>query len=497
MRAPGLKTIAAAFALGVASVGGYAPFGLYPLPVLTLALLLLITERMPRGAAGFFTGFAFGLGLFLGGVSWVYVSLHDFGAMPAPVAAVTTLLFCAFLALFPACAVFAAARITSPWLRRCLAFPGAWVFAEWVRGWVFTGFPWLNVGYSQAADSPLAGLAAIVGVYGVGLAVVLAAGLVAQMMARGRRIRLLEPAALAGLLIGSGLLKAVSWTEPAGTPISVSLLQGNVPQSMKWRPEQVRATLERYRSMVHASQARLVILPETALPMFLQEVPREFLDSIRDDARAKNTDVLIGVPELGGRGAYFNSVVSFGVSPTQAYRKSHLVPFGEFIPLRPLLAPIVNTLAIPLTDFSRGEASQRPLAVAGQRVAVNICYEDVFGEEIIRQLPEATLLVNVSNVAWFGDSIAPAQHLQIAQMRALETGRTMLRATNTGMTAVIDARGAVTAVAPTFQQASVDAEVQGMEGATPYVRLGNVPPIGLAVACILAAFGMNRRYRGD
>jgi len=421
------------------------------------------------------------------------VSLHEFGAMPAPVAVGTTLLFCAILALYPGCATFAAARIASPWLRRCVAFPGAWVFAEWVRGWMFTGFPWLNIGYSQAPDSPLAGLAPILGVYGVSFATVVCAGLVAQAIALGRRIRLLEPALLASLLIVAGLLKLVSWTEPTGTPVRVSLLQGNVPQSMKWRPEQVQATLQRYAQMIQASQAQLVILPETALPLFLQEVPRDFLAKISADARAKNADVLIGVPELGADRRYFNSVVSFGVSPMQAYRKSHLVPFGEFIPLRPVLAPIVNALAIPLTDFSRGEISQRPLAIAGQRVAINICYEDVFGEEIIRQLPEATLLVNVSNVAWFGDSIAPAQHLQIAQMRALETGRTMLRATNTGMTAVIDPRGRVTAVAPTFQQASIDAEVQGMAGATPYVSLGNALPIGIAVACVLVAFGINWR----
>jgi apolipoprotein N-acyltransferase len=182
-----------------------------------------------------------------------------------------------------------------------------------------------------------------------------------------------------------------------------------------------------------------------------------------------------------------------GASPVQAYRKSHLVPFGEFIPLRPVLAPIVQTLAIPLTDFSRGDIAQRPLAVAGQKVAVNICYEDAFGEEIIRQLPEATILVNVSNVAWFGDSLAPMQHLQIAQMRALETGRHMLRATNTGMTAVVDPRGEVLNVAPTFQTASVETTISGHAGSTPYVRIGNAGALGTSAALIAIAFFPRRR----
>ena len=191
-------------------------------------------------------------------------------------------------------------------------------------------------------------------------------------------------------------------------------------------------------------------------------------------------------------GEYFNSVVSLGTAAPQRYRKSHLVPFGEFIPLRPVLAWIVNVLAIPLQDFSRGRPDQRPLAIAGQRVAVNICYEDAFGEEIIRQLPEASLLVNVSNVAWFGRSIAPQQHLQISQARALETGRYMLRATNTGVTAVIDPRGEVVARAQEFTAALVSAEVTGYAGATPYVRWGNYAVLLLCAALAASAIVLAR-----
>jgi len=274
--------------------------------------------------------------------------------------------------------------------------------------------------------------------------------------------------------------------------VTVSLLQGNVAQDLKWREDRVVPTLDTYRRLTESSTAKLIILPETALPLFLQQVPEDYLDALAAHARAQGGDVLIGIPERIG-GGYYNSVITLGSSPRQAYRKSHLVPFGEFIPLRPLLAGIVGALAIPLQDFSRGGADQRPLAVAGQRVAVNICYEDAFGEEIIWQLPEATLLVNVSNVAWFGRSLAPQQHLQISRARAMETGRTMLRATNTGVTGVIDPRGELVAAAPEFTTAAVTHQVQGYRGATPYVRWGNYAALFLCLALIALAYALRPR----
>jgi len=492
-----MRKHASAFGLGVLSVGAFAPFYLYFLAVPALALLLWMCERPRSTRTGFKLGFAFGLGQFLAGVSWVYVSLHDFGAMPAIAAGAATLLFCAFLALHPACAMAVAVSVASPALRRIAAFPAAWILMEWVRGWIFTGFPWLAIGYSQAPASPLAGLAAPGGVFGVGLATTLSAGLLLHALASDRRRQTWKPSLALLLIWGTGAgLKTIAWTTPVGDPLPVALLQGNVAQSMKWRPEQVMASLQLYDSMVRAAgDARLIVMPETAVPMFLQDVPAAFHEGITQHARERNADVLIGLPELGSDRGYFNSVVSTGASPSQAYRKSHLVPFGEFIPLRPLLAPIVNALAIPLTDFSRGGTGQRPLAIAGQRVAINICYEDVFGEEIIRQLPEATLLVNVSNVAWFGDSIAPMQHLQIAQMRALETGRYMLRATNTGMTAVVDPKGTIVTAAPTFETKILTAQVRGYAGATPFVRFGNVPVITCCVLMLFAAFGTQAVHR--
>ena len=485
-----------AFILGALTVAGFAPFSLFPVPVLTLAVLLRLWQRAATRGAAAVIGFAYGLGLFLAGASWVYVSLHDFGAMPAPLAALATLLFCAVLAVFPALVgYFTLAMPMASGIRFVLFVSAAWTLAEWTRGWIFTGFPWLALGYSQVPTSPLAGYAPVLGVYGVTLMTVMTSGLLVVLWQRYRandergtmnaEREARESPSTWGFIIhrssfivlaiwlGGFGLKQVEWTQPVGAPVSVSLLQGNVPQDLKWRPDRIRNTLDSYRRLAETSTSRLIILPETALPLFLDDVPHEYLSDLAAHARKNGGDILIGVPERRPNGEYYNSVLSFGAALTQIYHKSHLVPFGEFIPLRPVLGWIVSVLSIPLQDFSRGAEAQQPLAVAGQRVAVNICYEDAFGEEIIRQLPAATLLVNVSNVAWFGRSFAPQQHLQISQARALETGRYMLRATNTGVTAVINPRGRVEKSAPEFTRAIVTHDVPGFQGATPYVRWGN------------------------
>ncbi|HET9403914.1 MAG TPA: apolipoprotein N-acyltransferase [Burkholderiales bacterium] len=510
------SSLITAFSLGAATVAGYAPFYLFPLPVITLAGLFYLWSRAPGPRAAAWIGFAFGLGLFLFGVSWVYVSLHDFGAMPMPLAAAATALFCAFLALFPALVGHASTRFKmSNTFRFGVLAPAAWVLAEWIRSWIFTGFPWLALGYSQVPWSPLAGYAPVLGIHGVTLATAVSAGLVVVLAlgaiakAQGTRHKaqeekghastvfsfILHPSAfiLLALWAGGFGLKQVEWTQPVGAPINISVLQGNVPQDLKWLEERVPVTLETYSALVATSSSPLIILPETALPLFIDQVPQDYLAMLAGHARKNGGDILIGVPERLPSGEYFNSVVSLGTAPSQTYRKSHLVPFGEFIPLRPVLGWIVSVLAIPLQDFSRGAESQRPLAVAGQRVAVNICYEDAFGEEIIRQLPEATLLVNVSNVAWFGRSIAPGQHLQISQARALETGRFMLRATNTGVTGVIGPDGRIAAAAPEFTLTAVTHRVQGYGGSTPYVRWGNYAALVLCLIMIAVAAGAGRR----
>jgi apolipoprotein N-acyltransferase len=274
-------------------------------------------------------------------------------------------------------------------------------------------------------------------------------------------------------------LRTVEWTQPQGEPIKVSLAQGNIPQELKFREEKLVETLEIYRKLVQQSDARLIVLPETAVPLMHQEVPENYAAILRDHVRQNSGDIIIGAFERD-HGQFYNSVFTLGTAESQSYRKNHLVPFGEFIPLRPALGWLINeVLNIPMGDLARGGINQPPLNVAGQKVAVNICYEDAFGEEIIRSLPEATLLVNVSNDAWYGNSHAAMQHNQMSQMRALETGRMMLRATNTGVTSIIGRNGRILQMLPQHEEGLLTGMVQGYVGSTPYVRWGNALVMGL------------------
>ena len=460
---------------GAATVLAFAPFGLHPFALLTLALLIHLWMRAPPQRCALL-GFAFGAGLFGAGVSWVYVSLQQFGGMAAPLAVFATLVFCALLALFPAAAGWLQARVpASDAARAVLLIPATWVLCEWMLSWIFTGFPWLALGYS-AAGWPLQGYAPLGGVYMVSFVIVSAAGML--WLLAGQKPRFLV---VLLLVVGTGeALRHVAWTVPAGAPVPTALLQGNIEQEMKFHPERAPRILETYARLAEGTQARLVILPETALPAFLDRIAPAYLARLDAVGKRNEGDLLIGVPYRTGRDAYYNSALSLGVSPRQIYHKVHLVPFGEFVP--PGFRWTLDVLSIPLSDFSRGSFDQPPLEVAGQRVAVNICYENVFGAEIARSLPEATLLVNMSNVAWFGDSLAPAQHLQIARLRAIETGRMHLTATNTGITAAIDRDGRVLARLEQFTEGRLEIPAQGYAGATPYVRLRDWPVV---VACLL------------
>jgi apolipoprotein N-acyltransferase len=496
-RALRLQLGAAALA-GVATVAGFAPFGYSVLTVLGLAALALLWLRAagPGPAAGL--GFAFGLGFFCAGVSWVYVSLHDFGMMPLPLAVIATFLFCVILALFPAAAGFAWGRLRGHGGRAAAplicAFPALWTLSEWCRGWVFTGFPWLGMGYAHT-DSWLAGYAPLGGVHAVSLAAALCAGLLAYfLVTHSMRRRIAMIAVLAVVLAAGAALRLRDWTRPEGPPVTVALAQGDIPQSMKFDPERYESTLATYRRQVEQAVrvgAHLVVLPETAIPRLLDQVDPAWIDGLASTAATARADVLTGVVLRDRADRYYNAVISLGASPPQAYRKVHLVPFGEFIP--PAFGWVLNILHIPLSDFARGPTDQQPLELAaGLRVAVNICYEDAFGDEIIRQLPRANLLTNASNVAWFGDSLAPEQHLQISRMRALETGRYMLRSTNTGVTAIIDEHGKVTARLPQFTATLLNGTAQPFTGATPFVLVGDGAVILLCLAMTVAAALLTR-----
>jgi apolipoprotein N-acyltransferase len=478
------------FLAGAATVLAFAPLALHPLAFLSLAFLTHVwMDASPRRCA--WRGFWFGLGLYGAGVSWVYVSLHTFGGMPGPLAAFATAGYCAFLALFPAAAGWLQARVPAPQpVRACLLIPAAWLLFEWMLSWILTGFPWLALGYT-AAGWPLQGYAPLGGVYAVSFVIVSIAGLLWLI---ARRERALVHAVVALAVLGAGeALRRIDWTTPDGAPVSVALLQGNIEQEMKFRPERAPNILETYAQLAEGTRARLIVFPETALPAFFDRIHPSYIARLEATARRNGGDLLLGVPYRQGRDEYYNSVLTLGVSPNQAYHKVHLVPFGEFIP--PGWGWILRWLSIPLSDFNRGAPAQAPLAVAGQRVALNICYEDAFGDAIAQQALDATLLINVSNVAWFGDSLAPAQHLYMARLRAIETGRQYLTATNTGITAAIDRDGRVLKRLPQFTEARLEITAQGYTGATPYLRLRDWPVVVLSLVILAGAIIRARMTR--
>jgi len=464
----------------------FAPVNLFPLAVISPAILFwLWFDSVPRRA--FISGYWFGLGFFGVGVSWVSVSFYRFGGMGAWLSIIATLLFVLFLALFPAILGWVSRR----YFRRLTAsvylllfLPAGWVLFEWVRGWILTGFPWLHLGNSQT-DSPLAGLAPVLGVYGISWTLALSAGLVVWAWFVPGRNRVLGLAGVVGLWSLAGLLMLVDWSSNEGAPLTASLIQGNVPQNLKWRPEQRSPTIDLYTRLSRDRWDRdIVIWPETALPAYYHQA-ETFLQGLAREAKMNGgATLIVGLPVIKGTDTsqYFNSVVRVGAGDgdsTQFYFKSHLVPFGEYIPLKSVLGGLLDILQVPMANFSRGMINQPLLTVAGRSIGVSICYEDVFGEEVIRGLPEASLLVNVSNDAWFGDSFAPHQHLQMARMRSMETARPMLRATNNGISAIIDHRGQVLATSPQFEVAVLDGKVQPQAGATPYVLAGNWPVLSV------------------
>ena len=479
-----LPAAATAFVLGAFCVLGFAPFDahfvVWPAPALALGGLFFLWHKAATARNAMLLGLAWGAGCFLFGVSWVYVSMSQFGGMAWPAAAGATLLFCLYLALFPALAGGLFLRWRSKAARDVLLFAGLWTLTEWLRGTLFTGFPWLAVGYSQSPPSPLAGWASVLGVYGVGFIVALIGGLAGHMSVAGWR----KPAIWLSiiLLLGlGGLLRRMDWTQPAGAPVTVSLLQGNVPQSLKWDPKRLPLSVDTYLGLARTHPATLTVLPETALPLFFTEVPREVLREL-----TRHGDALIGVAVGTTDGGYTNGAVTLTAElVASGYAKRHLVPFGEYAP--PGFAWFFRFAHIPMSDFTAGPARQEPLNIAGQRIAPNICYEDLFGEELLGALPAATLLVNLSNTAWFGDSLAQPQHLQIAQLRAIETGRVMLRATNTGMTAMVGPDGTIAAALPPFVTAALVVQAQGRTGLTPYARWGNLLALLIAGGACLTA----------
>lgn len=508
---PGLRALAAVLG-GAAMPLAFAPFGWWPLAPLGLAWLMVLLRGLTPLAATV-TAYLFGLGMFGVGVGWIRESFQ-YNAVHGPVVYVLSAGFIAFLALFPALWAWLVARLTPRLARgvaQLLLAPAAWMLVEWLRGWLFTGFTWLQLGYAMI-DTPLAGLAPLVGVYGIGWVTALAAALLAHAVGDGGggvapdtaasrvpavRHALLTLASVAALLALPAALRGVSWTHALGEPFTAALVQGNYSQDRKWHPAQREATLSSYRAFTEANaDARLVVWPETAVPALAQQVP-DYLDALHASALARDATVLVGAPFRDpATERYHNSMLALGAD-TGIYHKAHLVPFGEYLPMATVLAPLLRWLRIPVPSFSPWREAQPPIGSGALRLGLSICYEAAFGAQLARAaLPGATVLINVSNDAWFGDTLAPHQHLQIARMRALETGRYLLRATNTGVTAIIGPDGGVHARLPQFRSAVLRGEVQPMGGATPYVRVTDWPALLGAGLAVLLALVLALRRRG-
>jgi apolipoprotein N-acyltransferase len=499
--------------LGAASVLCFAPFGAWWLQPLLLAALLheLDVSSRPQGrdaaAAGraaFRLGAAYGAGLFGIGIFWLWNSLYTIGQAPLPLAFLVLATLVAIMAAYHGLALWLTARlapVAGAW-RWFAVWPAAFVLAEWLRGWVLSGFPWFSLGYAQV-DSPLARLAPLVGVHGISFAVLLAAAALRALWAwRGERDALLR---LAGAVVAASaviwLAGAKPWTTPSGAPLRIALVQANIAQDLKWDPEQVVPTLLRYRELTQPIEhADLVVWPEAALPILWHEIPPEYLDEVAGPGRPPLVMGILVHEHDSDR--WYNSIVaitppaaaaSAPAAPPQFYRKRRLVPFAEFFPVPGWVREWLKLMSLPYSDFDRGPSGQAPLAVAGTQLGASVCFEDAFPDAMMDALPAAALLVNVSNDAWFGDSIGPHQHLQIARLRALEAGRPLLRATSTGITAAVDAQGRLLARLPQFEPGVLRASVQPMQGLTPFARLRDWPLLLLSLGLLAFAWVRSRK----
>ena len=473
---------------GLALPLSFAPFDLFPVAPLSVAMLFAIWTRVPARRA-FLCGWIYGLAANGFGVFWIHESFQ-FNHIAIGWALLLTGLLVMFLALYPGMVGYCVRRFGKAGQRSqlLLLMPAAWVLAEWIRGWLFTGFTWLQLGYSQI-DSPLRGLLPVGGIYVTSWAVAASAALLVLIVREHGNRRWSWLAALIVMWTASGLLGFVKWTAPAGDAIKVALVQGNMPQDKKWLAEMRRPTLERYLALTRAHwDADLIVWPESALPG-LRDSFDEYIARLADEARANNAHVVFGVPVLDrDTQRLYNSVFVVG-GREMVYRKRHLVPFGEYLPLDALIRPVSEALGLPVADFNLGPDKQEWLEAAGHRLGVSVCYEIAFGNEILEALPEAAVLVTVSNDAWFGTSIGPYQHMQIARARALETGRYLLRATNTGITAIVGPDGAVGGRVPQFEVQVLEGEILPMQGMTPYARIGDSAVIAILAVLVSVVFG--------
>lgn len=462
--------------------GGLLPVAFAPLNVFTLAFLmpalLLFLWLKSSPSRAFWLGFCFGLGLFGVGSSWIYISVHSFGNATGALAAFLTALFILLMSLYPAIQGYLLRKL---WRHKsdtliCLcAFPATWVLFEYIRSFLFDGFPFLFLGYSQV-DNPLSAFAPLFGVYGLSLIVTLISGalvLLTRQVAASRKI-----IGMAIIIMCTGLGLAFHnhyWTKPNSKPIQMSLVQGNIPQQMKWNPDQLMAIINSYQELTQRHwSSRIIIWPEAAVPFFPDQLPN-FFDNLNKQAKLHNTTIVVGAPLINKTTQrYYNGLLLLG-NCHGTYRKRHLVPFGEFIPLKSVFGRIMKKLNVPMADLSPGPQSQPPLLIDGIPIAAFICYETAFPIEALREMQGKQLAINIVDDAWFGHSFAAAQQLQMTQMRALETGRYMAVTANTGITALINPLGKITQQLPIDTKAVLTVKATAMIGNTPLMRTEYYP----------------------
>jgi apolipoprotein N-acyltransferase len=490
----------AAFLLGISLALAFAPFEIFPLAMIAPAgLLALVSNATPRRAG--WLGFSFGIGLFSAGVYWVFISIHEFGDVPNAVAAFITIGLIAILALFPTMVCYLTNRYfplnnTS----KCLfAFPAIWLISEWFRSWVGCGFPWLFVGYSQT-NSPLKGYAPILSVYGVSLAVLVSSGLIVNAVIKFRqkdfRSLYFNLFGLMAIWVIGSLLSLIPWTSSIGKPLNVSLVQGNIPQSLKWSPEHIDLSFQQYTQLTQPlwGKTDIVIWPEAAIPMSLQD-STEFIETMDEKARSDHTHLILGIPIHNPKGeGYYNAVVTLGTNKT-TYLKRRLVPYGEYVPLHALSSRVLNYMNIPMADTLSGTPNQPPLLIGNVKINTSICFEIAFPELIHIRDKAIGVLLTVTNDAWFGHSTAQAQHLQMAEMRAIELGRPVLFVSNDGITAIIGPHGKIDAQAPTHVPFVLKGTVQPMFGLTPWMTNG-MDPLLVILFCFLFIAYKQRENNG-
>jgi len=499
-----------AFAGGAVGVLGFAPFYAWPCVIVSLTILFTLWTQATSAKHAALIGLAWGLGLFLFGVSWLYVAIHVYGNMPAPLAAFAIFLFCCYISVYPTLAGAVAHKLGKKFSTTTAllgVMPASFVGFEYLRGLVVTGFPWMSAGYSQTPGgiipAPLAGYAPVVGMFGISWLLAITAAALTLLLTRhaslSRRIKTLLPAAIVIVWGAGSVLQIVPWSTPSGAPLSVALLQGNISQELKWREDELSKSLFNYQELALKSRAKLIVLPETAAPIFYHDLPADFLTSLRLRAQNNGGDLIIGAPyslpaTASAPAPFFNSAISMGVAPSQRYSKDHLVAFGEFIP--PLFSWVYSWLSIPLSGFTQGGREQASMRLSNHLVAINICYEDAFGSEVARPLPEAELLVNMSNMAWYGHSLAADQHVQFSQMRAMETSRWMLRSTNTGVTAAVNERGEIVKSLPQFTRGVLEIDAIPRQGTTLYARWRDAPVL-ISLIVLMSLFVLRTPGKTD